>query len=197
MHDANAEGFVCKNRYAAYAGGRAGQHFKFKFVATASFIVGSKPNKKAGDGHRSIAMYLLDGNRPHFMGTVGVSWARWESLTDIHSRVWSRLWKCVTSTAIPDPKEGKQQLEQADRDTISYVRGLNLEHGCTASDNRILVIANKSDQPTTVRISTLETALEGCTRSEVLLGDEHSVQLTSQTISAQVAPFGLSIIRLR
>ena len=72
MHDANAEGFVCKNRYAAYAGGRAGQHFKCKFVATASFIVGPKPDKKADDGHRSIAVYLLDGNRPRFMGTVGV-----------------------------------------------------------------------------------------------------------------------------
>jgi len=72
MHDANAEGFVCKNRYAAYARGRAGQHFKCKFVATASFIVGPKPDKKADDGHRSIAVYLLDGNRPRFMGTVGV-----------------------------------------------------------------------------------------------------------------------------
>jgi bifunctional non-homologous end joining protein LigD len=72
MHDANAEGFVCKNRYAAYAGGRAGQHYKCKFVATASFVVGPKPDKKAREGHRSIAMYLLDGNRPRFMGTVGV-----------------------------------------------------------------------------------------------------------------------------
>jgi bifunctional non-homologous end joining protein LigD len=72
MHDANAEGFVCKNRYAAYAAGRAGQHYKCKFVATASFIVGPKPGKKADDGHRSIAVYLLDGNRPRFMGTVGV-----------------------------------------------------------------------------------------------------------------------------
>jgi bifunctional non-homologous end joining protein LigD len=72
MHDANAEGFVCKNRYAAYAGGRAGQHYKCKFVATASFIVGPKPDKKASDGHRSIAVYLLDENRPRFMGTVGV-----------------------------------------------------------------------------------------------------------------------------
>jgi bifunctional non-homologous end joining protein LigD len=72
MHDANAEGFVCKNRYAAYAAGRAGQHFKCKFVATASFIVGPKPDKKADDGHRSIAVYLLDGKRPRFMGTVGV-----------------------------------------------------------------------------------------------------------------------------
>jgi len=72
MHVANAEGFVCKNRYAAYAGGRAGQHYKCKFVATASFIVGPKPDKKASEGHRSIAVYLLDGNRPRFMGTVGV-----------------------------------------------------------------------------------------------------------------------------
>ena len=72
MHDANAEGFVCKNRYAAYAGGRAGQHFKCKFVVTASFIVGPKPEKKANDGHRSIAVYLLDDNRQRFMGTVGV-----------------------------------------------------------------------------------------------------------------------------
>jgi bifunctional non-homologous end joining protein LigD len=72
MHSTNAEGFVCKNRNSAYVGGRAGQHFKCKFVATASFIVGPKPDKKADDGHRSIAVYLLDGNRPRFMGTVGV-----------------------------------------------------------------------------------------------------------------------------
>jgi bifunctional non-homologous end joining protein LigD len=72
MHEASAEGFVCKNRYAAYAGGRAGQHFKCKFVSTASFIVGPKPDKKADDGHRSIAVYLMDSKRPRFMGTVGV-----------------------------------------------------------------------------------------------------------------------------
>jgi bifunctional non-homologous end joining protein LigD len=72
MHDANAEGFVCKNRNAAYAGGRAGQHYKCKFVTTASFLVGPKPEKKADDGHRSIAVYLLDGDQERFMGTVGV-----------------------------------------------------------------------------------------------------------------------------
>jgi ATP-dependent DNA ligase len=72
MHNANAEGFVCKNRNAVYAGGRAGQHFKCKFVVTASFIVGPKPEKKANDGHRSIAVYLLDDTRQRFMGTVGV-----------------------------------------------------------------------------------------------------------------------------
>jgi bifunctional non-homologous end joining protein LigD len=72
MHSTNAEGFVCKNRNAACAGGRAGQPFKCKFVVTASFLVGPKPEKKANDGHRSIAVYLLDDNRQRFMGTVGV-----------------------------------------------------------------------------------------------------------------------------
>jgi hypothetical protein len=72
MHESRAEGFVCKNRNAAYAGGRAGQHFKCKFVTTASFIVGPKPAPKAADGHRSIALYLLEENRQRFMGTVGV-----------------------------------------------------------------------------------------------------------------------------
>ena len=72
MHEIRAEGFVCKNRNAVYAGGRSGQHFKCKFVATASFIVGPKPDKKAAYGHRSIAVYLLDVVQERFMGTVGV-----------------------------------------------------------------------------------------------------------------------------
>ena len=72
MHESRAEGFVCKNRNAVYAGGRAGQHFKCKFVTTSSFIVGPKPAAKAADGHRSIALYLLQENRQRFMGTVGV-----------------------------------------------------------------------------------------------------------------------------
>ena len=72
MHEIRAEGFVCKNRHAVYAGGRSGQHFKCKFVATASFIVGPKPDKRAADGHRSIAVYALDGDRERFMGAVGV-----------------------------------------------------------------------------------------------------------------------------
>jgi bifunctional non-homologous end joining protein LigD len=72
MHESRAEGFVCKNRNAAYAGGRAEQHFKCKFVTTSSFIVGPKPAAKAADGHRSIGLYLLEENRQRFMGTVGV-----------------------------------------------------------------------------------------------------------------------------
>jgi len=76
MHEIGAEGFVCKNRSAVYAPGRAGQHFKCKFVSTASFIVGPKPEKNA-NGHRSIGVYLLDGTRLRFMGNVGVPDRYW------------------------------------------------------------------------------------------------------------------------
>lgn len=72
MHEIRAEGFVCKNRNAIYAGGRSGQHFKCKFVATASFIVGPKRDKEAADRHRSIAVYALDGDRERFVGDRGI-----------------------------------------------------------------------------------------------------------------------------
>jgi bifunctional non-homologous end joining protein LigD len=72
MHEANAEGFVCKNRNAVYGGGRAGQHFKCKFVTTGSFIVGPKPEKNGAERHRSMGVYLLDDNGLRFMGNVGV-----------------------------------------------------------------------------------------------------------------------------
>jgi len=83
--------------------GRAGQHFKCKFVATASFIVGPKPDKKADDGHRSIAVYLLDANRPRFMGTVGVP-DRYP-LPSVE-----RIVEVRYSIVTPDPKENSSRL---------------------------------------------------------------------------------------
>jgi bifunctional non-homologous end joining protein LigD len=55
-----AEGIVVKDRYAVYAAGRNGSHLKHKFESTASFIVGPKPPRKENDGHRSVALYVVD-----------------------------------------------------------------------------------------------------------------------------------------
>lgn len=73
LQEARAEGFAVKDGNAPYRPGRNGQHYKFKFEITGSFIVGHKPLKKANDGHRSIAVYLLDKGRERFMGTVKVA----------------------------------------------------------------------------------------------------------------------------
>jgi ATP-dependent DNA ligase len=54
------EGVCIKDLDAPYRPGRNGQHKKFKFEQTASFLVGPKPGAKARDGHRSIALYIVD-----------------------------------------------------------------------------------------------------------------------------------------
>ena len=46
------EGVCIKDLDAPYRPGRNGQHKKFKFEQTASFLVGPKPGRKANDGHR-------------------------------------------------------------------------------------------------------------------------------------------------
>jgi ATP-dependent DNA ligase len=102
MHESRAEGFVCKNRNAAYAGGRAGQHFKCKFVTTSSFIVGPKPAIKAADGHRSIGLYLL-------RKTASASWAPWEYRSATRFRAMGRSLRFDISTAIPEPTESSSK----------------------------------------------------------------------------------------
>lgn len=67
------EGICAKLITASHRVGRAGQHYKCKYEATASFIVGPKPKHKANDGHRSVALYVLDKGRERFVATVKVA----------------------------------------------------------------------------------------------------------------------------
>ena len=60
LADRTQEGVAIKDRNAPFRAGRNGQHKKFKFEQTASFLVGPKPARKANDGHRSVALYLFD-----------------------------------------------------------------------------------------------------------------------------------------
>ena len=68
-----AEGLAVKLRTAPHRGGRNGSHLKYKFESTASFIVGPKPKHKANDGHRSVALYVIDKGRQRFVATVKVA----------------------------------------------------------------------------------------------------------------------------
>jgi len=88
LSDRKLEGVCVKDTRAIYQPGRNGQHKKFKFEQTGSFIVGPKPPSKANDGHRSVALYLCDPecnehagwlkvptvfpNRIRYVSTVGV-----------------------------------------------------------------------------------------------------------------------------
>jgi bifunctional non-homologous end joining protein LigD len=70
LQEDRAEGFAVKDGNAVYRGGRNGQHFKFKFEVTHSFIVGQKPKV---DDHRSVAVYVFDSGRKRLMGSVKVA----------------------------------------------------------------------------------------------------------------------------
>jgi hypothetical protein len=66
------EGICVKLITATHRVGRANQHLKMKWEVTGSFIVGPKPPKKANDGHRSIALYILDRGRERCVATAKV-----------------------------------------------------------------------------------------------------------------------------
>ena len=70
LRNAGAEGVVFKDRTAHFHAGRpasGGTQLKFKFVTTASFIVGAVNNR------RSIALLLLDGDQELPAGNVTIT----------------------------------------------------------------------------------------------------------------------------
>jgi hypothetical protein len=73
LQENRAEGFAVKDGDVPWCGGRAGQHKKMKFETTSSFIVGPKPAKRADDGHRSIALYVIDKGKQRFVATCKVA----------------------------------------------------------------------------------------------------------------------------
>lgn len=60
LADRTREGVCVKDTRAPFRPGRNGQHMKFKFEQTASFVVGPKFGDKEHDGKRSVALYVLD-----------------------------------------------------------------------------------------------------------------------------------------
>ena len=75
----------------------------------------------------------------------------------------------------PQLNMGDEQVLYSDADTLLYVRGKALLHGCAASgEPRVLVALSRSAAPKQISLQQAETALEGCTAGDVLLGQSHS-----------------------
>jgi hypothetical protein len=97
----------------------------------------------------------------------------------------------------PELQAGDVQVEDVAADSISYVRGFNLDRGCSPGSQRTLVIVNKAEHPKTVHLSTDKTALQNCTKADVLLGDEISVQLSADGLQLLVQAESAVILRLK
>jgi hypothetical protein len=108
---------------------------------------------------------------------------------------WVSLLTTVRKTA-PELEAGGVQVEDVAADSISYVRGFDLDRGCSSGSQRVLVIVNKAEHPKTIHLSTDKTALQNCTKADVLLGDEVPVELSSDKLQLLVQPESVVILRL-
>jgi hypothetical protein len=109
---------------------------------------------------------------------------------------WVSLLTTVRKTA-PELQAGDVQVVDVAADSISYVRGFNLDRGCSSGTQRVLVTVNKAEHPKTIPLSADKTALQNCTNADVLLGDETSVQLSADRLQLLVQPESAVILRLK
>ena len=95
----------------------------------------------------------------------------------------------------PELTEGQQQLLHVDDDTLLYVRGMNLDAGCGASQQpRILVAANKADVAKQLSFKVTDTALAGCHAGETKLGGMAAPQIGTDGMLTLIVPPGAGIV---
>ncbi|WP_353069731.1 alpha-amylase family glycosyl hydrolase [Tunturibacter empetritectus] len=120
--------------------------------------------------------------------------ARTEPQRKMHD--WVSLLTTLRKTS-PELEAGGIQIEDVAADSISYVRGFDFDRGCSSGSQRVLVMVNKAEHPKTILLSTDKTALQNCTKADVLLGDKVSVELSSGKLQFLVQPESVVILRLK
>ena len=92
--------------------------------------------------------------------------------------------------AHPDLQTGEEQMLQAGANVVVYVRGRNLQSGCStgAKDDRILVLVNKGDRPETIGLPMSNTALADCRNVSHLWGADGSLQIKADTLQVVISP---------
>lgn len=72
---------------------------------------------------------------------------------------------------------GQEQVLRADQDVLVYVRGTQLQQGCsTGAGERVVVVVNKGDHAATFTMPVEQTALEQCGDVKILLGTDASLR---------------------
>jgi glycosidase len=92
--------------------------------------------------------------------------------------------------AHPDLQTGEEQMLQAGANVVMYVRGNNLQSGCSTSgkDDRVLVLVNKGDRPETIDLPMSNTALADCRNVSHLWGADGSLQIKADTLQVVISP---------
>jgi glycosidase len=104
----------------------------------------------------------------------------------------------------PQLQTGEEQLLLAKNGLFAYVRGTDLNSGCSpaanqkgdATDERILIAVNNGDESATLTIPSADTSLADCSLSTSLLGQGGSMQVTGSSIQLTLAARQVGIFSL-
>jgi glycosidase len=96
-------------------------------------------------------------------------------------------------------KSGQQKDVFADQSAFAFVRASDIKTGCTAAhaEDRILVVANRADQPRELTLPLKDSALEGCTQFEPALQTNSNAIADSTSVRLTVAPQTVAIYQVR
>lgn len=94
---------------------------------------------------------------------------------------------------------GQQQDLLADDTAFAFVRTADIHTGCTAgrSDDRVLILANKSDQPRDFNLELKDTALEGCTLFQGIFQAQTIRAKGGKRAQLSVAPMTVAVYQLK
>ncbi|HEV2578960.1 MAG TPA: alpha-amylase family glycosyl hydrolase [Acidobacteriaceae bacterium] len=90
---------------------------------------------------------------------------------------------------------GGLSVVSADKDTLVYLRAANPNTGCASGDERLLIVANRSNAPTTIGVP-LTSALRGCTSFKADLGEGSSV-VTADRVTLHVPAMTVGVFTVR
>jgi glycosidase len=92
---------------------------------------------------------------------------------------------------------GQQQDVFVDETAFVFVRAADLQKGCSAGSERIVVAVNSSDQSREVKVPLRRTALEGCEAFAAEVGAHGVVHATGSELTLTLAPRQAEILSAR
>ncbi len=85
-------------------------------------------------------------------------------------------------------QSGEEQVLEAKAGVMVFVRGVGLQAGCVAGNDRqrVMVVVNNGDAAESVTAPVANTSLEGCGRAEVLWGKDSRVRVYGGEVRVEV-----------
>jgi neopullulanase len=102
----------------------------------------------------------------------------------------------------PAITKGQQKDVLADNDSFAFVRAMDIEGGCRlhhggSAEDRLLVVANRSDKERVLTFSTTEGALAGCKKFTSALEGGAAVSASKSSVMLPVGAQSVTIFQVR